>query len=225
LRVTYGLLNLAHRNSHEVPEPLEPGKRYRVQVQLCDIAHAFPTGHRVRVAISTSYWPIAWPSPAPVALTVYAGTGHLQLPARPPRAEDANLRPFPPAEAAPALPMIEHRADAINETVTQDLITGETIFTTDEDHGHYTIEPIGLDVEHDKREVFRVADDEPTSAVADIAYRRRVSRGAWRTRTETHTVMRATASEFVVEATLDAYEGETRILSRNWQVRHKRDFV
>jgi hypothetical protein len=37
--------------------------------------------------------------------------------------------------------------------------------------------------------------------------------------------MRATATEFIVDATLDAYEGESRILSRTWQVRHQRDFT
>jgi hypothetical protein len=225
LRVSYGLLNLAHRDSHEFPEPLEPGQRYRVRVVLNDVAHAFPVGHRIRVAVSTSYWPIAWPSPEPVTLTVYSGASHLELPVRPPRAEDTKLAPFLPAEASPPLPMTEHRADRISEAVTYDLITGETLLASREDHGHYTIDHIGLETEHAKTELFRIRDDDPASATIDIANTRRVGRGAWRTRTETRTVMRATATEFIVDATLDAYEGESRILSRTWQVRHKRDFT
>ncbi|HSH42863.1 MAG TPA: CocE/NonD family hydrolase, partial [Arenicellales bacterium] len=67
-RVTYGLLNLTHRDSNETPQPLEPGRRYTVRVQLNDIAQKFPRGHRIRVGISTSYWPLAWPSPQPVRL-------------------------------------------------------------------------------------------------------------------------------------------------------------
>lgn len=47
-RVTYGLLNLAHRDSHEHPERLEPGKRYAVQVRMNDVAQSFPPGHRLR---------------------------------------------------------------------------------------------------------------------------------------------------------------------------------
>ena len=82
LRVSYGLLNLNHRDSHEFPTALEPGKRYRVRVQLNDIAHSFAAGHRIRVAVSSSYWPIAWPSPEPVTLTLYAGASTLELPAR-----------------------------------------------------------------------------------------------------------------------------------------------
>src|SRR5262249_26602607 len=50
LRVSYGLLNLTHRDSHEEPTPLVPGRRYRVRIKLNDAAHAFPRGHRIRLA-------------------------------------------------------------------------------------------------------------------------------------------------------------------------------
>ncbi len=60
-RVTYGLLNLTHRDGHEAPAPLTPGRRYRVRLPLGDVAQAFPPGHRVRLALSTAYWPIVWP--------------------------------------------------------------------------------------------------------------------------------------------------------------------
>src|SRR5262249_40498287 len=56
LRVSYGLLNLCHRDSHEFPTALEPHAWYRVRVNLNDIAHRFSAGHRIRVALSTSYW-------------------------------------------------------------------------------------------------------------------------------------------------------------------------
>jgi hypothetical protein len=225
LRVSYGLLNLAHRDSHERPAPLEPGKRYRVRIQLNDIAHVFPAGHRIRVAVSTSYWPIAWPAPAPFTLTLYAGPSALDLPVRPPRAEDARLAAFLAAEATPALRTTQHRADKTTEAVTSDLIGGTTLFTTDEDYGRYTIDDIDFTSDMQKKEAFRIGEQDPTSAVVEIANSRRMSRGDWNVRTETRTVMRCTTEEFIVEATLDAYEGEIRVLSRNWQVRHKRDCV
>ena len=51
--VTRHPLNLTHRESHEHPEPLEPGRRYDVTVPLDSIAHTFRAGHRLRVAVST----------------------------------------------------------------------------------------------------------------------------------------------------------------------------
>lgn len=58
-RVSYGLANLTHRT--DPPAPIEPGTRQQVDVVLNGMAQSFPAGHRVRLAISTSYWPLAWP--------------------------------------------------------------------------------------------------------------------------------------------------------------------
>ena len=62
LRVSYGVLNLTHRDGHEKPAPLAIGERYRVRIQLNDAGSVFPAGHRVRLALSTAYWPMIWPS-------------------------------------------------------------------------------------------------------------------------------------------------------------------
>ncbi len=91
--VTYGVLNLCHRDGHEWPEPLEPGTFYRVRVQLNDIAHAFPAGCRLRLALSTCYWPIVWPSPQAAMLSVRTGSSVLHLPVRPPRARGCSACP------------------------------------------------------------------------------------------------------------------------------------
>jgi hypothetical protein len=37
--------------------------------------------------------------------------------------------------------------------------------------------------------------------------------------------MRSTPTEFLIDAQLDAYEGENRVLSRNWNRRIPRDLV
>ena len=84
-RVTLGLLNLTHRDSHEFATALVPGEAYTTEVELDDIAHRFEPGHRIAVSISTTYWPIAWPSPELATLTVHLGDSVLSLPVRPER--------------------------------------------------------------------------------------------------------------------------------------------
>ena len=63
-RITYGVLNLTHRDSHAEPAALFPGEIYDVGLDLDHIAYRVPKGHRLRVAISSAYWPLIWPSPA-----------------------------------------------------------------------------------------------------------------------------------------------------------------
>jgi hypothetical protein len=99
LRVSFGVLNLTHRDGHAAPTPLVPGERYRVRLQLNDCGTTFPAGHRIRLALSTTYWPMVWPAPHDATVTILAGT--LDLPLRPSRPEDAALPSFPVAETAP----------------------------------------------------------------------------------------------------------------------------
>ena len=71
--ISWGMLNLNHWQSHEHPEALVPGKKYKVAVKLDVLGQQIPKGHLLEVALSPTYWPQAWPSPKPVTLTVYPG--------------------------------------------------------------------------------------------------------------------------------------------------------
>ncbi|ESX00566.1 peptidase S15 [Mesorhizobium sp. LSJC268A00] len=224
-RVSYGLLNLTHRDSHETPTTLEPGKRYRVRVQLKDSAYAFPPGNRIRVAVSSVYWPLVWPSPELVTVSVIAGASKLELPTRAPRSEDEHLKPFLPAEAGPSEQATIHRDFSTRETTTRDLVTGETTYVLARDYGSKTIEQIGLVIEGGKLETFRTGEDDPLSATIEIENWHRQGRGDWQAYAKSHTFFRATETEFIIEARLDAFEGDKRIISRNWALRKKRDLI
>ncbi|WP_083758934.1 CocE/NonD family hydrolase C-terminal non-catalytic domain-containing protein [Shewanella sediminis] len=71
--------HVGDRDSHAKPMPLEPGKRYRVKLQLNDVAQIFPKGHRIRIAVSSSYFPLAWPSAESTQLRIYTGCSRLIL--------------------------------------------------------------------------------------------------------------------------------------------------
>ena len=223
-RITYGVLNLAHRESHEHPEALEPGKRYRVAVQLNDIAHAFAAGNRIRIAISTAYWPIAWPSPDPVILTVFTGASRLELPKRAPRPEDAKLPAFPESEGAKPLAKTYHRPATHRRWVERDIGAGIQTFHVAEDLGHYTIDHTGQETDYIHREAYRIRDDDPLSAEIEIGFVISIGRGDWKTRSETWTLLRADRTHFHVEAKLDAFENETPVFSRKWKESIPRDF-
>ncbi len=225
LRVTFGMLNLTHHASHEKPAALKPGRNYRIRIRMNDIAQSFPKGHRIRLAISASYWPIAWPSPASANVSFAAGTGRLELPIRDARKEDARLAAFAAAEKPTPLACTVHRPGWLKEWLDHDLVSGTHVFTTEEDEGRVTIDHIDMTEEHHKLERFTIREGDPLSAMGEISHSHSFSREGWHTRMDTWTRMRATATDFILEARLDAYEGEKRVLSRNWQVSRPRDFV
>lgn len=213
--VSYGLLNLTHRGGHEHPEVLEPGRKYRVEVLLNDIAQAFPAGHRIRLALATAHWPIAWPSPELANLTVSAGT--LALPVREPASIDNTLAPFGPPEEAEAEPYTVTKLAGRNRTVTEDPTTGEVIVTVHRERASYHLPAIDLAFAADADEHYRILEGDPSATTADARATWRLTRGDWRIRTETFTRVSCTTQTFEIEALLNAFEGEEQVASRTWK--------
>ncbi len=73
--ITFGVLNLTHREGHgpEAVKPLVPGETYKVTVQLRAIAYVIPRGHRIRLAVSPAYFPMIWPSREKATLQIATG--------------------------------------------------------------------------------------------------------------------------------------------------------
>ncbi len=89
--VARGLLNLSRREGHDRSVPMPINQPTNVRVPLQSTAYAIPAGHRLRLAVSNTYWPWAWPSPEPATLTVHCGTGQHAV-APPPAADRARRR-------------------------------------------------------------------------------------------------------------------------------------
>lgn len=224
-RVSYGLLNLTHRDGHDRPEPLEPHRPYRVDVPLNGVAQAFPAGHRVRIAVSTSYWPLAWPPPEPVRLTVFASRSSVTLPVRPMRDGEQSLAPFGEPEGAPPTPARRLQPGDSRWTVSRDLVDYRSALEVVKDLGVLHFDDIDLDVRRRADERYDWVADDFESARGTVDWTMRFTRGEWDVATVTHTTLSCTPTEFVVHARLDAYEGEQRVFSRNWHTSVPRDHV
>ena len=226
-RITYGLLNLCHRNSHEFPEKLVPGKKENIKVELNDIAQKFPAGHRIRVSISTSYWPLAWPSPEPVCLTVTPAKSSLTLPIRPPRADESEeMEDFEPSVAAPEPEKTILAPSDHNWIITRDLARDESTLHVYNDEGRYRINEINLEITKTTHEWYRFRNDDFESVNGEVSSVRRLKRDdKWDVRTETRTLLTCTREEFQIHATLDAYENDRRVFTKTWDRKIPRMYI
>jgi len=224
-RVSYGVLNLTHRDSHADPEPLEPGRRYRVSILMNNIAQRFPAGNVIRLAVSTSYWPLAWPAPEPARLIVHTEPSKLFLPVRPRRQEDQALRPFGPPVAAPSPPATLLAPATREWTVEQNLATNRVALNVVNDDPVLRLEDSGIETSRETLEEYSYQNDDAATLRGVVRQVRRFRRGRWQVETVTRTVLTSTPTHFVVAATLDAYEGDVRVFSRSWNETIARDLV
>src|SRR5207249_617469 len=196
VRVTYGVLNLTHRTSHEHPEALEPGRRYRVRVALNHIAHAFAAGSRLRLAVSTAYWPVVWPSAQAVALTLFTGASGLELPVRPPDPGDDRLRPFEAPEGAPPASYVELRPRRVERTVEREGAAGEIVYGVLSEGGQGRMEEIDLELEQSSVRRYRIQEHDPLTARAEVVQRMGLRRGPWAVAVESRVWLSATEEAF-----------------------------
>ena len=214
-RITYHLQNLCMRDSRETPAPLEPGKRYRMKIKLDDIAWRVPKGHKLRVAISTSYFPMMWPAPEPVTLTVYAGKSYLHIPVRKEVANETPLS-WKPAEAAEPAKMKELKKPWHKRETVIDDKTGEMRMEIVDDFGEYEIKPHGLITYGAGRESYSIMPDDPLSAKMETHWTEERRRGNWHTRTETYGRLTATRTHWIVWGKIEAYEGKKKVFEKEF---------
>jgi predicted acyl esterase len=76
-RVTFGLQRVRRPPQHA------PGERFQLDMPLKGVAYRFSPGCRVRVALSSAYWPMAWSEPVGGGLTLWPAGAVMTLPAMP----------------------------------------------------------------------------------------------------------------------------------------------
>ncbi|MDX2484722.1 MAG: CocE/NonD family hydrolase [Pseudodonghicola sp.] len=209
-RITYGVLNLTHRDGHRKPHPLEPGKSYDIAVPLDQIAYRLPKGHRLRVAVSSAYWPLIWPSPQSAELTLEQG--RIELPVRP-TASGADCAFAPPEAEAPWQTRLL-RAESHIRRIETDMVSGTVTLVIEDDFGKREDLDHGMIGATIARERWSIHPDDPLSARGWCHWSDERARGDWQTRTETTCEMWSDATHFHLRATLESYEGEVRVHHR-----------
>jgi len=223
-RITYGLLNLTHIDGDEDPEALEIDNCYRVKIKMNYVAQNFPAGNKIRLAISTSYWPFAWPSPEPASLTIKSG-GRLILPVRQKSELDENLRSI--GEAVSAEPIkTTLLAPAKREwTVQHNLATNEVKQQIINNDALLKLDKIDLEMGKEATEIYSYTNNDYNTVRGEVESTRTLKRGNWNVKTITRTVLTSTPTDFQIRATLDAYLGDVRIFSKSWDELIPRDMI
>jgi hypothetical protein len=219
VRIAHGMRNLCHRDSMARPEVMVPGQVVEVAFDLDQMAYRLAPGHRLRLALSNSYWPFVWPSPEAGVLTLVGGS--VDLPVR--EASAVGWVPPPPEGATPWAHRVV-RAGHAARRVEVDLLTGRRSLVVEDDGGGVENLDHGLITGESLVERWEIGDT-PQSARATHVWEQRLSRGDWAVRTRAEAEMTGTATHLRMVARLTAWEGDTLVFERAFDEEVERRFV
>ncbi len=219
--ITLGHLNLTHRDSHEHPSAVPVGEMFDIMFDLDQIACRIPQGHRLRIAVSTTYWPMLWPSPETASIMIEAGS--VDLPKRALATGDEVT--FEAPEGAAAWRTEELRAPSYNHSSTRDADTGVVTTRIVADHGENRDLEHGLISGSEMKELWNIHPDDPTLASVSAQWEQTGGRDGQMWRTHISTGMRADKTDFFLTARIEAYENEVLVFERDFKDKIPRDFV
>jgi len=223
--VTRGILNLTHCESREAPELLEPGRRYTVRVPLLSIGYRLATGHRLRLAVSPTYWPWIWPSPRPVTMTVHPGGCRLELPARDLAAETP-APVFAPVEVSRPPETATIRRPKAERTETLEVGNGRFDIHYYPDHlpGRFRLVGTSRELGEFGENAFSVVEGDPLSAETRSQRTVVVAGDGWEARTEVESRLTCDERTFYVETHIAAFDGGEPFFDKTWSAEIPRSF-
>lgn len=220
--VTRGVLNLAARHGRDRTDDWTPGDTEDVTFDLNGIGHTFPPGHRIRLAVSSSYWPWIWPQAGSAGFTLDADGSFVELPVRR-HTEDPSITFGEPEQAEPLgvvypVTLEEPRPERL---VVRDVAKGEWRLEVDPRYGGTRVYPDGLEFTEDALETYTIQQDDPLSARTRSDWRIRLHRPemSWDVEIETRSEIAADDNDFITSDEVICKDGGEVVFHRTWEKR------
>ena len=224
-RVCRAVQNLAHRVDLSSPLPIEPGRIYTIKVDLGFTAYKFKAGNKIRLSLSTSYWPMIWPSPEPVTLEIRTGKGALSLPKRAVNNQSLTTPIYPKPGVQESIKHTSVTAGEYNNEVNYDPVKGIHEIKKEWKSGEKNLHPINTVTSSSGSEALTIGADDPLSASYVITSERSLSRDNWDISLRSSTTVTATQKNFNIRVKLEAFHEARKIFSKSWKKVVKRVYV
>jgi len=218
-RISYGVLNLTHRNSHSNPEPLPEGS-FPVRIKLNACGQRIGKGNRLRLALSNAYWPIIWPSQSKARLKLT--NIELDLPlSRGAIAQNCFQEP----EGAEPMAVETLASGSYERKRSINYISEHETYEIYNDSGLARHLHTGIEYRETGRETYMIHPDDPNSAVGTCTWTKHYAREEWSADLEAVITVRALQNVWKIEASLKARDADGIVVQKSWSESVDRDLV
>ncbi|MGO3740595.1 MAG: CocE/NonD family hydrolase [Marinomonas foliarum] len=221
-RISVGVLNLTHRDSHEFVEPLTPGELYNVKVPVTHVAYKVPAGHKLRISVSTACWPLIWPSPDHATITLESSLSNIEVPHRTQLVTEVE----PPALDTPvAIDGETLRPTKSERVVHHDYKTGLVTLETYDDFGRQYYNSCESMIDMAMSQWQTIHPDDPLTAESKLVFDLTMGREGWWTGLKGLYHMRCDHGHFYITSTWEAFHDGELIFSKEFEETIKRTGV
>ncbi len=241
--ISWGILNLSHRNSNEFPEYLIPNKKYKISIKLDVLGIKFEKGHILELSLSTTDWPQAWPTPEVSTISLYTNESELILPVL--KTDEDNNDIIAKVELPPPQCMIPTKREILRKENRKKIInfnneTGEYIIDDYSDEGNLKLIKNGKlsNIEYGSinKNKWIIKKKEPLSAFNKCEWELNLGRdNDWQIKIITKSIMKCDYENFYLINELKGFEsGGVKddgdydfklIADYKWEDTIKRDFI
>ncbi|MFE3326013.1 CocE/NonD family hydrolase [Streptomyces sp. NPDC059176] len=222
--VTRGALHLGTGRENGRTDERPRGAFQDVAFDMSAIGHAFPPGHRVRLAVSSAYWPWTWPDATPADFTLDPEGSSLELPARAPTTDAVAFEEAEHAEPLDVVTPVPLDPPSPGRLVVRDVAKGERRLETGHREGTVHVHPDGLEVTEAALETYTIRDGHPLSACArsDRSIRLHRPEVAWDVTIDARSDVTCDAGHFLTSDELVCRDGAEVVFHRTWEQRIER---
>jgi predicted acyl esterase len=218
--IATGVLSLPLAGDPGASLALEPNQPVHAVVDFLGTGYRVPAGHRLRLALSSGYWPWAWPAPGPFRLTIPRGeTPWLELPVL----TDAARRS--------TIPLLDRFVPAVDRGTWVELarLSGNSrTYVTGPDDGEIarrsTVSLSGVPLsggarfQFDIEETIGLREADPTSASYRSTLRAELERADWHPRVRVECSLAGGKESFELRMELHAQEEDSAVdVTRVWE--------
>jgi hypothetical protein len=184
-----------------------------VALPIKGVAYTFAAGNRIRLAISSNYWPLSLPEPVTAGIMLSPGGARLNLPGMPESA-DRDPPAFEPPVAAPPIPHEIVEAEQITRTITRDVATGEVALGSKARRRTTRLGELSFGGNGEDSYAIRLGD--PASAAVTMRKSQEMNRPGWSIRMESQMSLVWDEGALRMDTGFQAFENGEEVFSRIW---------
>jgi len=195
------------------PDGVAPDEAFEVIIPINAVAHRFSPGSRLRLALSTSYWPMFWPEAADTAIRLVPDSLEFFLPGMP--AEADHTQPdFGETLHAKPVPSTTIVAPEYKRYVLTNQASGKVHLYSEDTPSTWTIDGLSISNRYDHD--YSILPHKSGSARAGFQFAQSYEREGWKVSIETDTQAFRENGKLVLTSRFTAHEGEEKVFERNW---------